>query len=359
MPERIRFERELADLGLREREGAGRARQVMIGEKISLDLDRDVPSLAGARLEKIRWIIPGTAVASYWGDRRRSKRIDLAPRDLERRSVQFHWLDPGGARLVQCIVHRNIGGFSIPSFHAFAFDVKAPKVERFTATTSEPVIVFERGTWQLRFGGFAKKPRKVAGKWVRDKFAGIQWDWTIRMPPGHGGFIKDLQTVRHGRRKVQLLAKGRRATRTLVYRHPGMGPHDQLDQFPRDEGDEASYSSKGYYIPAEFPMKLRGGEAFHDEATFDSPATALDPLDVKVTIDEPFKYHLLCKPDTPGAIWAPLARADWFWSATAVRGRDGRWRLAAKGGKLAKTTAPTTDLPIYLSNTNESEWVTE
>lgn len=94
------------------------------------------------------------------------------------------------------------------------------------------------------------------------------------------------------------------------------------------------------------PAKVKPGGTLRNNKTWDSPHTYLDPLDEKVAVNDPFKYYILFKPDTPHAIWVPVAKAEWFWSATAEKSAKG-WRLTDAGGKVTSKGAPTTDFPSY------------
>jgi hypothetical protein len=345
--ERLGFERELAELGLRERENGHSppATEVMIGEQVTVDLDAGSSLLAGADLEKIQWTIPGTAVAKYWGDFTGSEVVALRQVDLTRRKVTFYWVDAQDGRVVTCRAVRNYGPWlKLPVSTSFAFDVKAPTVDRFRAVTSEPQIVDERGVPGLRFGRIYKTRTKRP-------VPGIQWNWKVTMHSGRGGDIKDLQTIRQGRQKVQLVA-GVETKKML--RHPQKGPHDQLDEDPHD-GGEPRYSAKDYFGSVALPLRLKAGESFENTSTRDSPGTTFEQDDRSMTVDESFKYYLLYRPDTPGAIWVPLAVADWFWKAKAAKGPKG-WALITKSNGN-RVRAPTAEHPIYGSNVNENKWI--
>jgi hypothetical protein len=290
-------------------------------------------------------------VRSYWGDRRKTELKPLTKSDREKPRLVFFWVDAADRGVVRCRGTRKFLGYRIPVDASFFFDVKAPTLNRFEAVTGEPRIIFENKIWRIRFGALRQegKPQK--------KRVGIQWDWKVTMPMRHGGWIKDLQTLRQGREKTQLLRKGSRDTQKLVFKHPDKDPHDQLDQSPHDAGLEATYSAKGIYPPVEFPLKLEAGQAFHDTATYDSPDTAMEPLDVNLSVNQSFKYYILYKPAKPGSIWVPVAKAEWFWKAKAKRQGAG-WVLTEKEGALSKKGALTTEFPHYESNAIENKWIT-
>jgi hypothetical protein len=181
----------------------------------------------------------------------------------------------------------------------------------------------------------------------------VRWDWKVTLPAKYGGAIKDLQTIRQSReksvKKGDTVIKKRR-------RHPAKKePHEQLDQPLTDAGTEPTYSAKGAFTPSEFPMSLPAGKSWRDNHSSDSPHTSLDPEDQEVTVNDQFKYYLMFKPDTPDAIWVPIAKAEWFWSFQAKRGKDG-WTLASKGGKVTKKGALTTEFPEYETNVSFNDW---
>ena len=225
----------------------------------------------------------------------------------------------------------------------FPFDVKGPTLDHFLATTDRPRIVRERRLWGIRLGKLRGAP-------------GIDWDWQVTMPAKHDGWIKDLQTTKVRREKIQLMRKGGRATRKMTWKHPKKERHEQLDQAFSDKGTEATYSASGYYPPIEFPAKVEAVKTFRNDATFDSPTTLLQPLDISATVHDSFKYFVLYKPDKKGAIWVPVAKAEWFWKAKASK-RGSRWRLTHKDAGVSAKGAPTFEFPIYESNVNENQWV--
>lgn len=117
MPERLRFERELDDLGLREYDQgppAPKPRQVAVGEPIVLDITKHprfrLP-LGGSHA--VQWIVPGRASATLV--------------DLKKSPLTFHWLDAGVGRKVKARLTYVRAGISLSDEFVYAtFDVKAP-----------------------------------------------------------------------------------------------------------------------------------------------------------------------------------------------------------------------------------------
>jgi hypothetical protein len=315
-------------------------REVAVGERIVLDL-KNVP-LASLILD-VRWSVPGNAVKFYWGNRHKAKVTKLRKVDLKKTRLILHWVDAAQNREVRARVTWKFFGTQRRRDYIFPFDVKAPSLDHFRAKTDAPRITKERRLMVLRFGQLSGEP-------------GIDWDWQVTMPAKHGGWVRDLQTVQIRRDKVQLLRRGRRTTRKLTWKHPNMDRHWQLDQDFADEGTEATYSAPGFYLPIKFPAKVGAGKTFQNNATFDSPADSLWPLDVRHFVHDAFNYYILYKADKQGAIWVPIAKAEWFWKAEAVKRRS-RWRLKLKDGGVSSKGAATSEFPIYESNVNKNEYI--
>ena len=324
MRERLGFERELDDLGLREYDQAqppAKRREVAIGEEIVLDLT-SVASIA-----TVRWTVPGTVVKYYVGNTENTQLRLLSKSDLEKPRLIFHWVDAGDNREVKARITYNhwFGPVTTESVLA-TFDVKAPTLDCFCAQTTKPMLLHRGHTWKISFGD-------------KSRGAGINWDWKVTMHKNHGGFLKDIQTVKQGRKKLQLLRRGDPKTRTIVYRHPKKDVDWQLDQDPREgrlpkQGEpEAAFSTPGFF-GIELPTKVEAGQTLRNNDTWDAPSSVLMPLDKSISVDESFKYYILYKPDKPKAIWVPIAKAEWFWQAEAIQRGDKSWvfRGKPKGG---------------------------
>jgi hypothetical protein len=340
LPERQRFERELESLGLREYDNGGSVREVVIGERIVLGL-KDT-SFAGSDVVSIRWTVPGNRVKGYTWTRKKAAVEELTDADLAKPDIAFHWVNPEKSREVRVkVVHKVQGAQTTSEFVAGTFKVVAPILNRFKATTSSPRIEKADTLRAIRFGDL---------KGAR----GVTWDWKLTMPAKHGGSIKDLQTIREHRERTRTKDG---VTRIELRRHPTKkDAHDQLDQSLWDAGSEATYSAKDAFPKIELPTKVAAGKSFSDKVTSDSPHTALEPEDEVMSVNDHFKYFILFKPDAPDAIWVPVAKAEWFWSARAVK-RRGEWKLESKAGKISSPGDVTTEFPLYESNVNENKWL--
>jgi len=221
---------------------------------------------------------------------------------------------------------------------AAVFDVQAPRLDWLRFTTRS-VSLIKRGNLRAVGFGVASAGRE-----------GVRWNWQVTLPAGHPGWVKDVQTVLENRRKT--LRNGK----TMARRNPAKkDAHVQLDQSLLDAGTEPTYSAKDHFPPIAFPTRVAGGESLRDTATSDSPFTSLEPEDVTVTVDDRFKYFILYKPDTADAVWVPVAKAEWFWKARAVRS-GANWRFPTKEGKVT-AKGVTSEFPEYESNVSQNQWI--
>ena len=74
-------------------------------------------------------------------------------------------------------------------------------------------------------------------------------------------------------------------------------------------------------------------------------------------MNDKFSYYFMFKPKTTrpeDAIWVPIAKATWFWKATADHGEN--WTLR-KATKMEPAVEPTkVEFPVYESNASDNEW---
>jgi hypothetical protein len=347
MPERTRFERELADLGLRECEQSlpgGKRREAVVGERIVLDLGTfPFPG----KIVKVRWTIPGTIVRGYDGGLHNAKVFDVTAADLEQPKISFFWVDPGDNRKVAAdITLESYFGGTVKTAVVVVYDVKGPKLDYFKPETGITQIEKLAGLTGMRFGKLRGDP--ASGK-PREK-KGILWKWKVTMPAALAGFVKDVQTVVNDRRQILLLRPGGTETRTLVWRHPQRS--DQHAQLDGHADGEAGYTA-GLH-----DEKIEAGKSSIEVRTSDSPHAGLPSLGKVVSVNDRFTYYIMFKPATPNpadAIWVPVAKAEWFWKATA-KNIGGRWSVvpAKMVPALHKTT---TDFPKYESNAEKNEWM--
>ena len=339
MPERRRFEQELSSLGLREHENGSKAREVSIGDPIVLDV-KNLPSPSD--VVKVRWIVPGNIVKDYVGTRKKTTKTDVTASDLEQSKLTFFWIESGKGQTVQASVTRKSGGSQTTSTVTVeVFDVTSPTLNHFLAKTASPAIEKSGKLRAVRFGA-------INGK------HGVHWDWKVTLHKRHAGSIKDLQTIQEDRQR-----RGQKDGKTVMFgrRNPKKKDlHEQLDQSLWDSGSEAAYSTKDHYPPVDLPISLAAGKSFRDKDTWDSPHTSMEPTDDRLTVNDRFKYFIMFKPATTGAIWVPLAKAEWFWKATAEKS-GGDWKLTDKDGKITAKGALTHDFPSYESNVSENVWI--
>lgn len=307
-------------------------RVVSVGERVELDLD-DIEFAHGA--DNIKWTIPGTVVRGYDGGVHDAKLFKLTDQDLGRPKISFFWVDAADGRRVVARFRTKPGGLGQA---VFDFDVKGPRVSDFTATTGVTRLERSHGFTAMTFG----TPRVAPG---------VRWKWTITMPPTHAGHVKDVQTVVNDRSKIVLRKPGGGDTRS-VWRHPAKkDTHVQLDGTDRGQ---AVYTG-GLLEPT-----IEAGASFQGGPTEDSPHGALPSLGKTVSANDRFTYYVMYRPVTAkdhDAIWVPVAKATWFWKATATQQRDKTWTIDQPKPKMeANITMATADFPMYETNAEENEW---
>ena len=308
-------------------------REVAVGQRVELDLNNT--AFAGD-MDKIRWTIPGTVVRGYDGTVKDAKLFKLSDADLERPKISFFWIDAADRRIVRARFRlKSRDGLAQV---VFVFDVKGPRMNHFTGKTDVTRIEKRAGLTGMRFGKLIEAP-------------GIKWNWKITMPPNHAGFIKDVQTVLNDRSQIQSLKPGGKDTRKLVWRHPSKtNPHVQLDGH---SDNQAAYTA-GLYEP-----KIGAGESFTNDGTSDSPHSELPSLAKTVSVNDQFTYYIMFKPamdKAQDAIWVPVAKAKWFWKATAKQ-QDKKWGLSQPKPKMEPSIdMVTVEFPMYETNAFENEW---
>jgi len=308
------------------------ARQVAVGQRIELDL-KDIAFAENA--EAIQWTIPDTKVRGYDGTVQDAKLIKLTDADLKRPKITFYWVDAGDGRIVRARFRMKSGGLGQV---VYVYDVKGPTVNTFTAKTGVTRIEKRAGLTGMRFG----KPLEAPG---------VKWNWKVTMPSQLAGYIKDVQTVLGDRSQILRLAPGGKETRKWVWKHPSKtDPHVQLDGH---SDNQAAYTT-GLYEP-----KIEGGQTSTSggRGIEDSPHTELPPLGKTVSVNDQFTYYIMFKPATDKAeeaIWVPIAKAKWFWRATANKQGE-NWVVSP--GKMEPSIEMTTvDFPLYQSNAFKNEW---
>jgi hypothetical protein len=317
-------------------------REVAVGQRVELDLTK---TAFAAKLDKVRWMIPGRVVRGYDGTVRDAKLFELTNADLERPKISFFWVDAADGRTVRASIRTQSGANE--EFVA-VFNVKGPRMNHFTGETNITLMEKRAGLTEMRLGKLIVAP-------------GIKWNWKITMPPSHAGYIKDVQTVLADRSQIQFLKPGGKETRKLVWRHPSKtNPHVQLDGHA---DNQAAYTT-GLY-----EEKREAGKSFLNEGTSDSPHTTLLSLATTVSVDDHFTYFIMFKPATDkaqDAIWVPVAKATWFWKVTAeaewfrnarAKQRDKKWKLHQPKQKMKPSISMVTvDFPMYETNVEENQW---
>lgn len=316
----------------------GDSGEVTVGQKIKLGVKF---TKSWGALESVEWTIPGVFVKGYNGDgKMTAKKTDVPPADLKKPTIEFYWVDGGDGRKVTAkCKFRYAAGKTTEKEVTATFDVKAPTMDKFAAVTDRVRLrpAPPAATQRISFGDPA----------IRH---GIKWDWKITVPDTHDGYIKDVQTIKID--NVALTTAGKRMVRAV----PGTtktSPDYHLDT-------ENPYTLAGDYPPSPgFPYKVTKGGSFAETNTIDTPSNPVaDKTYLK--IDRDFRYYVMYKPDTPDAIWVPVAKAEWNCHGEAnLDPKTGKWSLTGTSGGITSAGAATTEFPEFTSNSKLHKFVEE
>jgi hypothetical protein len=317
-------------------------RTVVVGEPVVIDVAAMFTSM---KIEDVEWTIVGHAVGGYEITVARAR---VLPVDRRAPTLKLHWIAGGRAHVRGKIGMRTIAPpsnrFEI-SVH-YVYDVRAPKLEHLTATTSKPLI------HDVVIDPVRKTKKKQLGFGDRIGKKGIQWDVRVTLPVGLSGRFADVQLVRLGRRR-ELRFPDKIVEE--VFRTPA-GDRYVLD-IDRDESKKPDCSDLTPWYQLS-PATAVTSVYARDHA-YDVPATDLVGDVVSVEIDERFRYYVLFKPELKDAIWVPVAKAEWFWRAAADRRRVWEMRTTPKpeGGVVGGKGDPTAELPEYDANACLIGWM--
>lgn len=294
-----------------------------VGEKIQIT----VRGKGGCAPSGISWTIPGTVVKDYQDNATTATVTPLPASDKTNATIKFYWVDGADGRSVSMSCTCAGAGTKTASV---TYDVKAPTLDKFTSVTDSVGFDSAAHPTRLQFG--------LGGK------VGIKWDWKVTVPAGVDGWVKDVQTINTDTRRT---SGGTKQVWTL----PGskVPPATQLDT--------ANPYTQTDIFPIGFPIKVTAGASYADTDTSDSPATPLGGTTRKV-ISDTFRYRIMYKPDTPDAIWVPVAVADWFWKGTATMA-GGTWTLSGADNPANPSGSATTSFPEYTSNLTSNGWQNE
>jgi len=318
--------------------------KVAIGEKVELDLAK---TCFDGKIDKVQWSIPGTVVRGYDGSTKTAQVFSITDKDLTQPKISFYWVGPGKGRTVRAKIHTKAG---TEEEFTVTYDVEGPTVNAFTSNVGETALIKRAGLVAMSFGKDALNA------------PGVAWHWKVTMPAGHAGFIKDVQTVKLDRSRIERINPDKADLRKMVRRHPLKTEiHEQLDGF--DQGQAA-------YTGGLFEEEKSAGTVVDSGArgVTDSPHTELPTIATSVRVNDEFNYFLMfkptpaksqgdltvCKSPSPRSIWVPIAKVKWSWAASAIRtGRT--FNLKPIKTKPEISLKPT-DFPIYQTNACENDW---
>jgi carboxypeptidase C (cathepsin A) len=318
--------------------------KVAIGEKVELDLAK---TCFAGKIDKVQWSIPGTAVRGYDGTPKTAKLFPLTDKDFAQQKITFFWVDAGKGRTVRAKIHTTAG---TEEEFTVTYDVEGPTVNAFTPNVGETALIKRAGLVAMSFG---KDELKAPG---------VAWHWKVTMPAGHAGFIKDVQTVKLDRSRIEKIDPDKADVRKMVRRHPLKTEiHEQLDGF--DQG-QAAYTSGLFEEEKSAGAVMDSGS----RGVTDSPHTELPAIATSVRVNDEFNYFLMfkptpaksqgdlsvCKPGSPQSIWVPIAKAKWSWKASAIR--TGRLFTLKPVKMKPEISLKTTDFPLYQTNACENDW---
>lgn len=309
----------------------GQSGTVSVGEKMS---QKVTFSKEWGVLKSVEWTIPGQIVKGYTDSQTKAKVTKIEESDKKKNPIHFHWVDGGNGRKVEAKCVFTSKGTDKNKTVSATFDVKAPTLDKFNATTDLVGLDPTSSPTKLRFG-------------INKE--GIKWDWKITVPSISDGYVKDVQTVRVVRKRTTTAAK----KQVWTISGTKVPPPEQLDT-------DNPYSLPGEYPPCPgFPKKVTAGNSFSDNSTFDSPGTPLAGTKMK-SFDDKFKYYIMYKPDKTDAIWVPVGKSEWYCKGKAtLNDSTGKWSLSSQGGGISSAGVKTTGFPQYTSNAKYNVWQDE
>ncbi len=325
----------------------GQKLTVTVGEKMTLH-----PKFIDgyAVLTSVEWTIPGTIVKNYTDGATKAEKKEIEASDKKLLYISFYWVDGGDGRVVEakCKYWSWKDGVTNKTVTA-TFDVKAPKLDNFNATTSTVGLDPPASPTSIRFG----KASVIN--------PGIKWDWKVTVPSTVDGHIKDVQTLQ----TITKQTTGAGIKQVFTISGTKVPPtHVQLDT-------TNPYSYPGdFHATKGFPQKVSAGNSYVDNYTLDSPGSPL--VGLRQYRNDRFKYYIMYKPDKPDAIWIPIAKAEWYWTGEAVEipmpvlsgspptiTISKKWILTSGAGGITSAGASTTEFPEYQSSVVNNQWENE
>lgn len=278
----------------------GQQAKVSVGEKIKLGVKFNV---GWGILQSVEWKIPGTIVKNYVDGQASAKVTKIEEADKKKFTIEFYWVDGGDGRTVEAAcVFKTMAGTETKKTVSAKFDVKRPKIEKFTSTTDTVGLIPAVSPTDLGFGVLA---------------AGIIWHWKINANSAATGKIKDIQLWSPDRRRTTIAGKKQ------IFTLPGMKVPSGwvLD-------NENPYGSVAFWGIIGGPWPLLSGGSVSDSGISDSPQTPFQGN--RKSSDESFKYFLMYQSDKADSIWIPIGVLEWNWNGVATKGVSG-WSLLVTG----------------------------
>lgn len=307
----------------------GQQATVSVGEKIKLGVKFNV---GWGILESVEWKIPGTIVKNYVDGQTSAKVTKTEEADKKKFTIEFYWVDGGDGRTVEAAcVFRTMAGTETKKTVSAKFDVKRPKLDKFTSVTDRVGLTPTTGSpTHLKFG---------VSK------AGIEWKWKIDSNGAAQGKIKDIQLILSNRRETIVDPSGVNPlginrVETLPGRKTPSGIW-MLDS-------ENPYGSAGHWRAIGGPWPLLSGGSASDTGVFDSPGMGLSSNRKRVSFDDQFVYFIMYQSDKLDSIWVPIGKLPWSCKGTATKGLTS-WSVTvgSTGNSIAPSGSETLDFPEW------------
>lgn len=282
---------------------------VIVGEEIHLST---LVITGGKTISSRQWTVPGTRVANYvvnYTDESSPTSAvvtQLSQQDFQQQFVKFYWVDGGDSRQVQYSVTIDNRSYAVN----VTFNVKRP-----TGTVTGQILGSVNlsnfnGVYGLWFGKTDPPPA----------VPGIVFSRSMTIPSGFSGDFQWVQTWNRLRRLKR---------------------------------DNIWYRSQGFGLDSRYPYE--SGATAND-----SPGIDIEAPDQNVYANESFNMYLMFKPSSPGAIWVPLKKIEWGWSAEAEK-INGIWQIVTNPPPNTFSNPPSdvTEHPVWTQNAKNIPYTRE
>jgi hypothetical protein len=283
---------------------------VVIGDKIELAVN--VISTDGApAIDSWQWTIPGIRVEGFTVDEKSGvgstgTTDELSESECQADDVSFHWVDGGSNRVVSCSTIVQSVTLTVDA----KFDVEGI-TSTFTCAIGDVGVneILGRDDWRLHFGWNSSSP------YANGRPEGVEFAYSASSAPA--GIFAMRQLVTSVTHEKQMTAGGTWKT-----------------------ASGSDYLDTNLFMPD----------------AVDSPySELLTPAYLNYETSTTFSTWLMYKPNSPGAIFVPLRKIDWFWSGKATRSGT-TWSLTASDKpSVAPVSTETVEFPEWTHNISDDQ----